>query len=146
MRGALVLAALLAAAWAVGSVIDGFLFGMLGKIFRILLVATFFAQRSTFDDARSALALVESGNNASGKDTHAGHRVIASEIARRFGDSIVLPAVMCALFNLPGLFAYGVAMIAANRWPPQDAFGAVLRKIMRAANFIAGAPAAAASP
>jgi adenosylcobinamide-phosphate synthase len=137
-----VLAALIAAAWAVGSIVDGFLAGTFGQIVRILLVATFFAQRSTFDHARSALASMDSGDNASSDDVHAKHRGITRELASRFGDSIVLPALMYAVFNLPGLFAYGVAMIAANRWPPQDAFAALLRRIMHMANLIAGAPAA----
>jgi len=128
MRGAVALAALAAAAFGVGYVLDGLFAGL--PLAKAVLVAAFFAQRSAFDAGRAVAAA-----SSHGGDPHAAGRQAAAGLMARLNADVVGPALAYAVLGLAGLAAYGVITEMAGRLdardPARQDFGAAANEAAR---------------
>ncbi|MBF0394259.1 MAG: cobalamin biosynthesis protein CobD [Alphaproteobacteria bacterium] len=121
LRGAIVLVAMVAGAWALGWAIHRFVLATRwGFALEIFLVAVLVAQRGLFDHVRAVAAGLETDGLAGGRaavahivgrdpqslDDHGVARAAIESCAENFSDAVVAPVFWYVALGLPGLFAY----------------------------------------
>ena len=121
--GAWTTAGLLAAALALGSVIQCFLLALpLGWLWLALAMSTLIAQKSLYDHVAAVASGLETGGLGGGRlavsrivgrdpdalDQAGVSRAAIESLAENFSDGVVAPVFWAALLGLPGLLAYKV--------------------------------------
>ncbi len=138
IRGAIACLALLGLVGILGALLEALLASG-PYILKVLLVATFFAQRRSFDQARMALKAAEEAT-----DPFAVRRAAAARLARNLAVDVAGPALAYALFGLTGLFVYGGVLLLGGRYQADLTFGGLALLCKRWALAAALLPAAAA--
>lgn len=156
LAGCAVMLILVAVAWLAGSG-----FGRLcawalppvpAVIARALVASTLFAQRSLYQHVRAVGVALDGGGleaarravshivgrNPATLDSPGVLRAAIESLAENFSDAVVSPAVWCALFGLPGLFAFKMVNTAdsmiGHRTPRYENFGWAAARLDDAAN------------
>jgi adenosylcobinamide-phosphate synthase len=149
-RGVAAVAALVAGAWALGSVVAALPFG---GLLEIAGAAVLLAHKSLVEHVAAVAAALPRGLDAAraevgkivGRDTDAldGHGVARAAIesgAESFCDGVVAPAFWFLLLGLPGLLVHKVVNTAdsmiGHRTPRHEAFGWAAARLDDALNFV----------
>ncbi len=144
-RGALTACVLVGLAYSFGVFLDGLLTGG-GDLAKAALIATFFAQRGAFDEARRRLGASSATHNSGANDPHSLARQGVAALIVRLSEDVVGATFAYALLGLSGLFAYGVILLLAERLSPEVVakrdFGAAANGAARLLLAFAVVPAA----